>query len=92
MLGATMVQWNHACFGVRGVSQVYGFESCPRYECRLDFLTRGSGFQAGAAMVQWNHAYFGVRGVSKCMGSNPVHGLSLVDRQIIMVKVTVEYW
>ncbi|MPC64263.1 hypothetical protein E2C01_058375 [Portunus trituberculatus] len=44
-----MVQWNHVCFGVRGVSkrtiaapnlktnqptnQAHGFESCPRSEC-----------------------------------------------------------
>ncbi|MPC99710.1 hypothetical protein E2C01_095140 [Portunus trituberculatus] len=24
-----------------------GFESCPRSECRLGFLTRGNGFLAG---------------------------------------------
>ncbi|MPC95089.1 hypothetical protein E2C01_090285 [Portunus trituberculatus] len=42
-----IVQWNHACFGVRGVSKRTGFESCPRSECRLGFLTRGSSFLAG---------------------------------------------
>ncbi|MPC47132.1 hypothetical protein E2C01_040867 [Portunus trituberculatus] len=31
-----------------------------------------------AAVVQWNHAFFGVRGGSKRMGSNPVHGPSVV--------------
>ncbi|MPC34347.1 hypothetical protein E2C01_027732 [Portunus trituberculatus] len=27
--------------------QAHGFESCPRSECRLGFLTRGNGFLAG---------------------------------------------
>ncbi|MPC77627.1 hypothetical protein E2C01_072085 [Portunus trituberculatus] len=27
--------------------QAYGFESCPRSECKLGFLTRGNGFLAG---------------------------------------------
>ncbi|MPC62569.1 hypothetical protein E2C01_056655 [Portunus trituberculatus] len=45
--GAAVVQWNHACFGVRGDLQAHGFESCPRSECRLGFLTRGNGFLAG---------------------------------------------
>ncbi|MPC79587.1 hypothetical protein E2C01_074122 [Portunus trituberculatus] len=27
--------------------QAHGFESCPRYECRLGFLTRGNRFLAG---------------------------------------------
>ncbi|MPC39467.1 hypothetical protein E2C01_033004 [Portunus trituberculatus] len=41
------VQWNHACFGVPGVSKhTCLFESCPRSECRLGFLTRDNGFLA----------------------------------------------
>ncbi|MPC72787.1 hypothetical protein E2C01_067100 [Portunus trituberculatus] len=27
--------------------QAHGFESCPRSECRLGFLTQGNGFLAG---------------------------------------------
>ncbi|MPC87930.1 hypothetical protein E2C01_082812 [Portunus trituberculatus] len=27
--------------------QAQGFESCPRFECRVGFLTRGKGFLAG---------------------------------------------
>ncbi|MPC75935.1 hypothetical protein E2C01_070335 [Portunus trituberculatus] len=33
-------------WGPRGL-QVHGFESCPRSECRLGFLTRGNGFLVG---------------------------------------------
>ncbi|MPC38196.1 hypothetical protein E2C01_031700 [Portunus trituberculatus] len=43
---SAVVQWNHACFGIRGVSK-HEFEFCPRSECRLGFLTRGNGFLAG---------------------------------------------
>ncbi|MPC98552.1 hypothetical protein E2C01_093926 [Portunus trituberculatus] len=50
-IGAAVVQWNHECFGVRGGLQVHGFESCPRSECRLGFLTRGNGFLAVAIGV-----------------------------------------
>ncbi|MPC95645.1 hypothetical protein E2C01_090864 [Portunus trituberculatus] len=39
-----MVQWNHACFGVRGVSKRTG--SNPVHGPRLGFLTRGNGFLA----------------------------------------------
>ncbi|MPC24737.1 hypothetical protein E2C01_017831 [Portunus trituberculatus] len=28
--------------------QAHGFESCPRSECRLGFLTRGNGFLSGS--------------------------------------------
>ncbi|MPC19050.1 hypothetical protein E2C01_011956 [Portunus trituberculatus] len=34
--------------GPRGL-QAHGFESCPRSECRLGFLTRGNGFLADKA-------------------------------------------
>ncbi|MPC95598.1 hypothetical protein E2C01_090816 [Portunus trituberculatus] len=27
--------------------QAHGFESCPRSECRLGFLTRGNGYLTG---------------------------------------------
>ncbi|MPC64098.1 hypothetical protein E2C01_058209 [Portunus trituberculatus] len=57
--------------------QAHGFESCPRSECRLGFLTQGNGFLADAAVVQWNHVRFGIRGVSKRTGSNPVHSRSV---------------
>ncbi|MPC43865.1 hypothetical protein E2C01_037518 [Portunus trituberculatus] len=33
-------------WGPRGL-QVHMFESCPRSECRLGFLTRGNGFLVG---------------------------------------------
>ncbi|MPC92372.1 hypothetical protein E2C01_087458 [Portunus trituberculatus] len=33
-------------WGLKGL-QALGFESCPRSECRLGFLTRGNGFLAG---------------------------------------------
>ncbi|MPC87308.1 hypothetical protein E2C01_082166 [Portunus trituberculatus] len=33
-------------WGPRGL-QAHGFKSCPRSECRLGFLTRGSGLLAG---------------------------------------------
>ncbi|MPC52667.1 hypothetical protein E2C01_046543 [Portunus trituberculatus] len=31
--------------------QAHGFESCPRSECRLGFLTRGNGFLAGSSRL-----------------------------------------
>ncbi|MPC85542.1 hypothetical protein E2C01_080323 [Portunus trituberculatus] len=37
-------------WGPRGL-QVHGFKSCPRSECRLDFLTRGNGFLAGGLKI-----------------------------------------
>ncbi|MPC83424.1 hypothetical protein E2C01_078133 [Portunus trituberculatus] len=43
---AAVVQWNHARVGVTRGLQAHGFESCPRSECRLGFLTRGKGFLA----------------------------------------------
>ncbi|MPC23666.1 hypothetical protein E2C01_016725 [Portunus trituberculatus] len=43
---AAVVQWSHACFGGPRGLQAHGFESCPRSECRLGFLTRGNGFLA----------------------------------------------
>ncbi|MPC40246.1 hypothetical protein E2C01_033802 [Portunus trituberculatus] len=36
-------------WGLRGL-QVHGFESCPRSECRLVFLTQGNGFLAGLSL------------------------------------------
>ncbi|MPC82629.1 hypothetical protein E2C01_077305 [Portunus trituberculatus] len=36
---------SYALWGLRGL-QAHGFEFCPRSECRLGFLTRGSGFLA----------------------------------------------
>ncbi|MPC34189.1 hypothetical protein E2C01_027570 [Portunus trituberculatus] len=42
-----VVQWNHACFGGPRGLQAHGFESFPRSECRLGFLTRGNGFLTG---------------------------------------------
>ncbi|MPC88958.1 hypothetical protein E2C01_083885 [Portunus trituberculatus] len=39
----SVVQWNHACFGVRA----HGFESCPWSECNLGFLTLSKDFLAG---------------------------------------------
>ncbi|MPC94576.1 hypothetical protein E2C01_089750 [Portunus trituberculatus] len=35
-----------ALWGPRGL-QAHGFESCPRFECRLGFLIQGNGFLAG---------------------------------------------
>ncbi|MPC58358.1 hypothetical protein E2C01_052360 [Portunus trituberculatus] len=40
-------------WGQRGL-QPHGFESCPRSECRLGFLTQGSGFLAGSNIGHGN--------------------------------------
>ncbi|MPC28424.1 hypothetical protein E2C01_021629 [Portunus trituberculatus] len=38
--------------------QAHGFESCPRSECRLDFLTRGNGFLAASlhSAILWHNS------------------------------------
>ncbi|MPC68870.1 hypothetical protein E2C01_063080 [Portunus trituberculatus] len=38
-------------WGPRGLQQAHGFESCPRSECRLGFLTRDNGFLAGHSLT-----------------------------------------
>ncbi|MPC92387.1 hypothetical protein E2C01_087475 [Portunus trituberculatus] len=44
-------------WGPRGL-QAHGFESCPRSECRLGFLTRGNGFLAAPLTGYMNHKTF----------------------------------
>ncbi|MPC88324.1 hypothetical protein E2C01_083225 [Portunus trituberculatus] len=39
-------------WGPRG-RQAHGFESCPRSECRLGFLTQGNSFLADRTVQIW---------------------------------------
>ncbi|MPC80193.1 hypothetical protein E2C01_074764 [Portunus trituberculatus] len=41
-------------WGPRGLL-VHGFESCPRSECRLGYLTRGNGFLADDILSSMSH-------------------------------------
>ncbi|MPC49440.1 hypothetical protein E2C01_043240 [Portunus trituberculatus] len=67
----TVVQWNHACFGVRGVSKHMG----PWSECRLGFFTLENGFLAVFLYILSSHPCASPKLVCQPLPCSLLHGV-----------------
>ncbi|MPC28104.1 hypothetical protein E2C01_021299 [Portunus trituberculatus] len=89
MVKAAVVQWNHA-WGPRGL-QAHGFESCPRSECRLGFLTRGNGFLAGEhVQPHKTDAHHGKKAQARrpAAPANPAQGQHEIKKDLHLQHIT----